>query len=150
MCSIKMMILNIFKDKFLGPILIIFCVSFLYKGKMNDWFFLLTLMSVLLTILCLIFYFKEDNYIINFSIESEMLKIEYQKNFSKNKVKIFSDEAKSIESIKFNSKSFLDTFHVISIKYKDNEGLYNVKTFKMCKDKDFTDILHYLQHKTQR
>ncbi len=139
------MTLNIFKDKFLGPILIIFFVFLFYLRQMNDWVFLLSFMSVLLTILCLIFYLKEDNYILNYSIEGEMLKIEYQKNFSKHKVKIFSDNTKSIESIKFNSKSFLDTFHVISIKYKDKEGLYNVKTFKMKNNKDFTDILHYLQ-----
>ncbi len=95
--------------------------------------------------MCLVFYFRNDYYIKNYSIENDSLEIQYQKNFSKKKVNTFLADAKSVESIKFNSKSFLDTFHVISLKYVDKNGLYGKKTFKTNNDNVFIDIIQHLK-----
>ena len=136
---------DILKDKFLVPFLLILFFGFVSFKKINDWVFLLTFLLILLTILCLVYYFRNDCYIHNYSIENNSLRIQYQKNFFKNQVITFSTDLKSIESLKFHSRSFLDTFHVISFKYIDKEGLYEKKTFKINNDKTFVELIYKLK-----
>ncbi len=139
------MTIDIIRDKFLAPILITLFFGLFYFRKTSDWIFLVSLLIIILTIMCLLFYFKNDYYIQNYSIENGSLKIQYQKNFSEKHSSIFITDSKSIESVKFNSKLFLDTFHVISFKYIDNDGLYGKKVFKTNSDKIFIEIIHYLK-----
>lgn len=136
---------DIIKDKFLLPILLTLFWGLVYFKKTNDWVFLLSFLIIMLLLLCIVFYLKNDYYIVNYSIENNLLKIQYHKNFSKKQLNTFFADCKSMESVKFNSKSFLDTFHVISFKYVDKDGLYNKKTLKTNNDKVFIDLLHYLK-----
>ena len=43
------------------------------------------------------------------------------------------------------SKSFLETFHKISIKYIDEEGFYDTKTLKTNNDDAFINLIYELK-----
>lgn len=135
---------DILKDKFIAPILITIFFNLFNIKETNDWVFFLILLLALLTILGIVYFFKKDLYIQDFTIENDSLNIQYQKNFSKHKARTFFIDSKSIDSITFSSKSFLDTFHVISIKHINEDGLYNIKTFKTKNDDTFIKIIHHL------
>lgn len=141
------MIKDIFKDKFLGPILLVLFLSIYSLKKTNDYFFLFILLLVSLAILCLVFYFRNDLYIQNLYFDSELIEVECQKGFSKSKTIKFSLISKSIESVDFCSKSFLDSFHSISIRYLNEEGLYEKQTFKSNDDKEFIELIYKLKDK---
>ena len=134
----------ILKDKFLGVTLITIFFGFVYFRKTSDLIFLIIILSVIFSFLALASFFRSDLYIQNFSIENESLSIMYQKKFSKNKWDTFFITQESVESIDFNSKSFLESFHKISIKYKDSKGLYDTKVFKTSSDYIFIRILHHI------
>jgi len=140
----------ILKDKFLQPLLITLCYSFFYIGKSNDMVFFGILFLIMLTVFFIVHYFKTDLYIQNFSITNNALEIQYQRNLSKNDVKTFLAHYKTIKSFSFNSKSFLDTSHTISIKYIDEDGLHLKKIFKTNNDDTFTSIIHHLKNEKKQ
>ncbi|WP_211272621.1 hypothetical protein, partial [Gelidibacter algens] len=136
---------DIIKDKFLGPILLtLFFMLFSIK-KTNDLLFLLIFLLIILAVLCLAFYLRKDFYIIKFSADSESTNIEYQRNFSEQVSDKFSIHSKSIKTLDFSSKSFLEPFHKISIRYVDESGLYDKKTFKTNDDKTFIELIYKLK-----
>ncbi|WP_152596370.1 hypothetical protein [Algibacter lectus] len=141
---------DILKDKFLQPLLITLCYSFFYIGKSNDMVFFGILFLIMLTVFFIVHYFKADLYIQNFSIVNNALEIRYQRNLSKNDVKSFLTHSKTIKSFSFNSKSFLDTSHNISIKYIDEDGLHLKKIFKTNNDDTFTSIIHHLKNEKKQ
>ncbi|TDY61127.1 hypothetical protein DFQ06_3144 [Algibacter lectus] len=108
------------------------------------------LFLIMLTVFFIVHYFKADLYIQNFSIVNNALEIRYQRNLSKNDVKSFLTHSKTIKSFSFNSKSFLDTSHNISIKYIDEDGLHLKKIFKTNNDDTFTSIIHHLKNEKKQ
>ena len=140
----------ILKDKFLQPLLITLCYSFFYIGKSNDLVFFAILVLIVLTVFFIAHYFKTDLYIQNFSIVNNTLEIQYQRNLSKNDLKSFLTDSKTIKSVSFNSKSFLDISHIIAIKYIDEEGLHLKKIFKTNNDGTFTSIIHHLKNEKKQ
>jgi len=135
---------DIIKDKFLGPILIILLFALFNIKKTNDWLFLLIILLIGFTILSIVGYLRNDLYIKHFSLENEILLISFQKNFSKNKEDKFSHNSKSLELVKFRSKSFLDPFHIITVRFQDENGFYDTKSFKTNKDKTFIELIYKL------
>lgn len=135
---------DILKDKFSIAIVLPLFFTLINIKKTDDWLFLLIIFLIMVVILSIIFYLRNDFYIQSFSTNSELIKIEYQKNFSKNKIEKITITPKLIKSIKFNSKSFLEPFHIITIKFKDENGLYDKKSFKTNNDEIFIKLLFKL------
>ena len=133
------------KDKFLAPILLtLFFLLFSIK-KTNDWFFLFIFLLIILVVLCIVLYMRKDFYIQNFSSDSEFINIEYQRNFSEKQMNKFSISSKSIKSVDFGSKSFFEPFHKVSIRYTDDNGLFDKTTFKTNDDKTFIRLIYKLK-----
>ncbi len=140
----------ILKDKFLSPLLITLFYTFFYIGKSKDLVFFSIFFLIILTVVFIVHYFKTDLYIQNFSIINNTVEIKYQRNFSNNNIKSFLSNSKIIKSISFNSKSFLDVSHTISIKYIDKNGLHLKKVFKTNNDNTFTRIISNLQNEIKQ
>ncbi len=136
---------DILKDKFYIAILLPLIFTLISIKKTDDWLVLLILFLIMMVILSIIFYLRNDLYIQSFSANSELIIIEFQKNFSKNKIKKITIPPKLIKSIDFNSKSFLEPFHIITIKFKDENGLYDKKSFKTNNDEIFIKLLFKLK-----
>lgn len=47
----------------------------------------------------------------------------------------------------FNSKSFLEPFHKIFIRFVDENGLYDKKIFKTNNDRTFIELIYELKNK---
>ena len=100
---------------------------------------------IILVILCLVLYLRKDLYILSFSGDSESINIEYQKNFLEKQTEKFSINLQSIKSVDFSSKSFLEPFHKISIRYTDENGLFDKTTFKTNDDNTFIELIYKLK-----
>ncbi|ARV13867.1 hypothetical protein [Polaribacter sp. SA4-12] len=135
----------IVKDKFLYPILVLLFIGVLNLKKSNDWGFILIFILISLIILCIIFYLKSDYYIQDISIENDILRIQYQRNFAKDKVNTVSIDSKSLKSFKFNSNSSPNSSHLITIRYNDDEDLHYKKTFKTNCDDTFIKLINELR-----
>jgi hypothetical protein len=136
----------ILKDKFSYPItftLVWGILQFIFHK--NDWIFLILSLSIMVLILSLVSYYKTDNYIQKILIENESINIQYQKNFFEGKPNIFSINTNSVKSYKFSSKSILDFSHSISIKFIDENNLYNKITFRTNNDDYFIDVIYLLK-----
>jgi hypothetical protein len=136
---------DIIKDKFLGPILIILLLALFNIQRTNDWLFLLIILLIGFTILSIVGYLRNDSYIKQISLENEILLIYFQKNFSKNREDKFSTNYKSLELVKFRSKSFLDPFHIITVRFQDDNGFFDTKSFKTNNDKTFIKLIYELK-----
>jgi uncharacterized protein with PQ loop repeat len=135
---------DIIKDKFLGPISIVLLFALFNIKRTNDLFFLLIILLIGFTILSIAGYLRNDLYIKHFSLENGILLISFQKNFSKNiEDKIFHN-SKSLDLVKFRSKSFLDSFHIITVRFQDENGFYDTKSFKTNDDKTFIELIYKL------
>ena len=87
---------------------------------------------------------RNDNYIKNYSFSGGILTIDYFKDFKKH-INTATINLSSIEKVKFSSnKSFFAPFHVVSIKYVDNEGLHQLKAFKIENDASFIMLVYEL------
>ncbi len=78
-------------------------------------------------------------------MDNKLLQIHYQKNFKKKQIEKFSVNAKSIVSVSFRSKWFLEHFHKISIQFIDENGLYDRVTFKTNNDWTFIKLLYEVE-----
>jgi hypothetical protein len=135
----------IVKDKFLYPILLVLFIGLFNFIKLNDWGFILIFHFILLTVLCILLYLKTDYYIQNVSIENDILRIQYQKNFAKDNVNTVLIDSKSLKSFKFNSNSSPNSSHLITIRYIDDEDLHYKKTFKTNCDDTFIKLINELK-----
>ena len=136
---------DIIKDKFLGTILLTLFFGVYSIKKTNDSIFILIFLLIILAILCLVLYLRKDLYILSFSGDSESINIEYQKNFLEKQTEKFSINLQSIKSVDFGSKSFLEPFHKISIRYTDENGLFDKTTFKTNDDNTFIELIYKLK-----
>ena len=136
---------DIIKDKFLAPILLTLFFGVYSIKKTNDSIFILIFLLIILVILCLVLYLRKDLYILSFSGDSESINIEYQKNFLEKQTEKFSINLQSIKSVDFSSKSFLEPFHKISIRYTDENGLFDKTTFKTNDDNTFIELIYKLK-----
>lgn len=136
---------DILKDKFLAPILLTLFFGLFSIKKTSDWFFLLIFLLILIVVLCLVFYMRKDLYIQKFSSDSEFINIEYQTNFSEKQKNKFSISTKLLKSVDFSSKTFLEPFHKISIRYTDEDGLFDKTTFKTNDDRTFIELIYKLK-----
>lgn len=135
----------IVKDKFLHPILVVLIIGFLNLKKSNDWGFILIFLLISLITLCIIFYLKSDYYIQDISIENDILRIQYQRNFAKDNVNTVLIDSKSLKSFKFNSNSSPNSSHLITIRYIDDENLHHKKTLKTNCDDTFIKLINELK-----
>ncbi|WP_178988114.1 hypothetical protein [Winogradskyella schleiferi] len=135
----------ILRDKLLGPILIILVIGTFCFIKMSGSVFIAVFLSISFVILLSISICRTDRYIHNYIHEDEVFTIEYQKNFSKNKMNTFSINSDSIRSFKFYSKTFLDPFHRVSINYFDDEDYIDEKIFKINNDDKFINLIYELK-----
>ena len=119
--------------------------------KAADWQYALIFSLCLLLLFSLIIFLKTDLYIRNYIFENGIHKFEYQKNFFKNKVRTFSIDSKSIYSYKFSaninsdSSSNQNTFNSIYLKYTDDDGDIDDKTFKFNNVDLFLKLIIELQ-----
>ena len=119
--------------------------------KATDWQYALIFSLCLLLLFSLINFLKTDLYIRNYIFENGIHKFEYQKNFFKNKVQTFSVDSKSIYSYKFSaninsdSSSNQNTFNSIYLKYTDDDGDIDDKTFKFNNVDLFLKLIIELQ-----
>ena len=98
----------------------------------------------MLIILSLIMILKRDNYVYQFIIKDDRFQIDYQENFNDNIKKSFLINTKTIKSINFHSKFMLDSFHTVTIRYIDDNGLHFEKGFKIDTNDKFIDLKQYL------
>lgn len=135
----------IVKDKFLHPILIVLIIGSFNLKKSNDWGFTLIILLISLITLCIIFYLKSDYYIQDISIENDILRIQYQRNFAKDNVNTVLIDSKSLKCFKFNSNSSPNSPHLITIRYIDDENLHHKKTLKTNCDDTFIKLINELK-----
>ena len=104
----------------------------------------LIIFIVLITISVL----KTDLYIHSYNDDNGIFEFKYQRNFYKTKVITFSIKSESIESFKFNSSlnSLNNSFHGIYIKYIDEDGDIDDKSFKINDNDAFINILSDLKN----
>jgi hypothetical protein len=142
----------IIKDKFSYPISFTLVWGILqFTFHKSDWVFLTLSLLIMVLILSLVSYYKNDNYIQKILIENESINIQYQKNFYEGKPNIFSTATNSIKSFKFSSKSTLDSSHSISIRFIDENNLHNEITFRTNNDDYFIDVIYLLKkHKNSK
>jgi hypothetical protein len=136
----------ILKDKFSYPIsFTLFWGILQFIFHKSDWVFLTLSLLIMVLILSLASYYKNDNYIQKILIENESINIEYQKNFYEGNPNVFSTTTNSIKSFKFSSKSALDSSHSISIRFIDENNLHNKITFRTNNDDYFIDVIYLLK-----
>lgn len=135
---------DILKDKFIGPLLFSLFVA-LMTIRSGDWLF--SILFFLGTFLVSSFALNLEIflYIQDYSINNESVSFQFQKSFLKNKTETISILLESVESVDFRSKSFLEQFHMISIKYVDPNGLFAKHTFKTKNDEAFIKLLYRLK-----
>lgn len=135
---------TILKDKFSGPVLLTMFIGLINWKNTNDWVFYFCLLIAALSVLLIVNYIRKDLYIKSFSAGSECIKIQYKKNFNKTPIN-FALPNNFILSFNFSSKSWLEPFHRISIKYLDENGFIYKKTFKISVDKSFVELIYFLE-----
>lgn len=136
----------ILKDKLSYPITFTFFWGIVqFTEYKNDWDSFVISLLFFLVILSFLSFSMTDNYIQKNLIENESIHIEYQKNFLKDKPNIFTTDSKSIESFEFSSSSFLGSSYSISIKFIDENNLYDKITFKTNNDSYFIDLIYVLK-----
>ncbi|WP_340154972.1 hypothetical protein [uncultured Winogradskyella sp.] len=141
----------ILKDKLLGSFFLATIILAISLRDKNDWWFILVMFLIALVFLCTISILKTDLYVHCYSYESGMFQIEYQKNFYKKQLKTFSINAESITSYKFSSSSDSgsnsnqNTFSSVYLKYTDDDGDTDDKTFKFNNIDEFLKLIFELQ-----
>jgi hypothetical protein len=141
-----MMRKQIIKDKFLTPIILslLGCSGFISIN--NNWLWYFVAVFSFFILLSLFEYFKKEYYVKDYSIDKEDITFKYQINFSEQKVDELKIQNSSIKSLKFRSKSFLDPFYYLTVKYIDNENLYDKRSFKVLDKNQFTKIISHISN----
>jgi len=131
---------DIIKDKFLGPFFFLFLYCLFYFDSADGWFlsFLALTISIILFV---IFRFRKDFYMHNYFLEKETFTINYQKNFYKNEILTCILKPESVSSFSFQTNKFPYTIYGVSIKFLDDDGLYDKITFKIKNDDMFINFI---------
>ena len=141
---------KILLDKFLIPIIVLI-VFIIYLFKQNPYFLkyeyeIFILDFIIWLVFSVIFVFRSTNHLINYSIDSEFIKLEYYINLTTKKKIIIP--ANGIKNTKLRIRLFNFGFDILSIKYVDNKGLYNLINLRVSNKKDWIAILSKIESET--
>ncbi|WP_165876096.1 hypothetical protein [Mariniflexile fucanivorans] len=101
---------------------------------------------ILWLIVSLIIIYKSKNYLIEYNIKANQLKIKYYPGINKTAEKIIQID--KIVSNKLETRIFDFEFDVLSIKYIDEQDLYNLLDLRINNKEDWIDMLSSIKNKT--
>ena len=134
----------ILKDKLPYPIGFTL-VYFFLRIKGCESFYLLTLTSFLIFIVIYAFTFlRSDNYVRSVNFDKKSIEFIYQKNFAAGNLINFKLDLSTLKSFKFRSKAFLEFSNFVSIKFLNDDNLFETIELKTDNDEIFIEILKNL------
>lgn len=137
---------KILLNKFLLPtILLIVLIIYVLRQNYLEFGFIIYYLILWLIVSLFIFY-KQKNYLIEYNAKSNELKIKYFAGISKTAERIIQID--KIVSNKLETRMFDFGFDVLSIKYIDEQNLYNLIDLRINKKEDWIDILSSIKKKT--
>lgn len=138
---------EIFKDKFIVYLLLAFFYLIYTWIRLGDWFITLIYFLFFLVFGGFVGFFKDDFYLLHYTFQDDMLQIQYQRNFKRNQIRTITINPKAVDSLKFESKGFLNSFNIITIRYVKENELYDKITIKIKNEEFFNSILFQLNQK---
>lgn len=133
-------------DKFSYPILFAFSWTTYQIYKNHSCSFVSISTLSLVTVLGLIAYFRNEQYIYDFTTENGNVEISYQNNFEKDNIKKFLIILKNMKSVDFKSKSLSMPFHRITVRAVAETGVHYTMEFKTKEDVVFIKLLGLLKN----
>ena len=130
---------KILLNKFLLPaILLIILIIYVLKQNYLEFGFIIYYLILWLIVSFFIVY-KQKNHLIEYNTEPNKLKIKYYARINKTAEEIIQMD--KIVSNKLETRIFDFGFDVLSIKYLDEQDLYNLIELRVSKKEDWIDIL---------
>ena len=102
---------------------------------------------ILWLIVSLFLFYKQKNHLIEYNAEPNELKIKYYTGINKTAEKIIQID--KIVSNKLETRMFDLGFDVLSIKYIDEQNLYDLIDLRVNKKEDWIDILTSIKTKAE-
>ncbi len=137
---------KILLNKFLLPIILLL-ILIIYVLRQNSLEFGFIIYYLILWLIVSIFIiYKSKNHLIEYNTEPNQLKIKYYAGINKTAEKIIQID--KIVSDKLETRMFDFGFDVLSIKYVDEQDLYNLIDLRVSKKEDWIDILSSIKNET--
>jgi len=138
---------KILLNKFLLPsiLLIILIIYVLSQNSLGFGFTIYYL--ILWSIVSLFIIYKSKNHLIEYNTERNQLKIKYYVGINKTAEKVI--QVDKIVSNKLDTRVFDFGFDVLSIKYVDEQDLFNLLELRISKKEDWIDILSSIKNSTE-
>ena len=138
---------KILLNKFLVPtILLVILIIYVLRQNYLEFGFIIYYLILWLIVTLFIFY-KQKNHLIEYNAEPNELKIKYYAGINKTAEKIIQID--KIVSNKLETRMFDFGFDVLSIKYIDEQNLYNLIDLRVNKKEDWIDILTSIKTKAE-
>ncbi|MDX1774871.1 hypothetical protein [Oceanihabitans sediminis] len=138
---------KILLNKFLVPmmLLVVLIIYVLSQNYLEFGFIIYYL--ILWLIVSLFLFYKQKNHLIEYNAEPNELKIKYYTGINKTAEKIIQID--KIVSNKLETRMFDLGFDVLSIKYIDEQNLYDLIDLRVNKKEDWIDILTSIKTKAE-
>ncbi|GGW73410.1 hypothetical protein DFQ11_10966 [Winogradskyella epiphytica] len=138
---------KILLNKFLVPtmLLVVLIIYVLSQNYLEFGFIIYYL--ILWLIVSLFLFYKQKNHLIEYNAEPNELKIKYYTGINKTAEKIIQID--KIVSNKLETRMFDFGFDVLSIKYIDEQNLYDLIDLRVNKKEDWIDILTSIKTKAE-
>ncbi|PQJ73637.1 hypothetical protein BTO14_10310 [Polaribacter butkevichii] len=138
---------KILLNKFLVPaILLVILIIYVLRQNYLEFGFIIYYLILWLIVSLFIFY-KQKNHLIEYNAESNELKIKYYAGINKTAEKII--QVDKIVSNKLDTRIFDFGFDVLSIKYVNEQDLYDLLELRVSKKEDWIDILSSINNSTE-
>lgn len=133
---------SVFADKLVKPIAysgmyFVAHLRFLEETHIYAW------ASLVLFIGLVLFYFvKSHFYIRSYFMDNEFVEVTFQRNFNSSHLYTLKIESDSIDEVTLHPKSLpkISALHSIAVKWKNAEGLYELKSFRTSSNQVFAEL----------